>query len=93
MNAAKKGLGRGLSALFGDIDKKSESKQSHINKIPIADLQRNKYQPRTLFDEEKLNELSLSIKENGIIQLITMLRKEEDLDTNFFQKMAISLML
>ena len=73
MSAAKKGLGRGLSALFGDIEKKkSESNQIQTNKIPIADLQRNKYQPRTLFDEEKLNELSLSIKENGIIQPVAV---------------------
>ena len=68
MNPAKKGLGRGLSALFGDIEKKTESNQTHINKVPIADLQRNKYQPRTIFDEEKLAELSSSIKENGVIQ-------------------------
>ncbi len=72
MNAAKKGLGRGLSALFGDIEKKSGSNQTNINKVPIADLQRNKYQPRTLFDEEKLMELSSSIKENGIIQPIAV---------------------
>ncbi len=72
MNAAKKGLGRGLSALFGDIDKKSESKQSHINKIPIADLQRNKYQPRFFFDDEKLKELTSSIKENGVVQPIAV---------------------
>ena len=57
MNAAKKGLGRGLSALFGDIDKKSESKQSHINKIPIADLQRNKYQPRFFLMTKNLRNL------------------------------------
>jgi ParB-like partition proteins len=72
MNAAKKGLGRGLSALFGDIDKKSESKQSHSNKIPIADLQRNKYQPRIFFDDEKLKELTSSIKENGVVQPIAV---------------------
>ena len=77
MSAAKKGLGRGLSALFGDIEKKkSESNQIQTNKIPIADLQRNKYQPRTLFDEEKLNELSLSIKENGIIQPVAVRPKK-----------------
>jgi len=72
MNAAKKGLGRGLSALFGDIEKKSESNQVQTNKIPIADLERNKYQPRTIFDEEKLDELSSSIKENGVIQPIAV---------------------
>ena len=72
MNAAKKGLGRGLSALFGDIEKKSESKEFQTNKVPIADLDRNKYQPRTIFDEDKLTELSLSIKENGVIQPIAV---------------------
>ncbi len=72
MSAAKKGLGRGLSALFGDIEKKSELNQTQKNKISIADLQRNKYQPRTIFDEEKLAELSLSIKENGVIQPIAV---------------------
>ena len=72
MNAAKKGLGRGLSALFGDIEKKSELNQIQTNKIPIADLERNKYQPRTIFDEEKLAELSSSIKQNGVIQPIAV---------------------
>ncbi len=72
MTPAKKGLGRGLSALFGDIEKKSEINQTQTNKIPIADLQRNKYQPRTIFDDEKINELSASIKENGVIQPIAV---------------------
>jgi len=72
MNTAKKGLGRGLSALFGDIEKKSELKKVQTNEIPIADLERNKYQPRTIFDEDKLNELSSSIKENGVIQPIAV---------------------
>ena len=72
MNPAKKGLGRGLSALFGDIEKKSDSKKTINNQIPIADLQRNKYQPRIIFDEGKLIELSNSIKENGVIQPIAV---------------------
>ncbi len=72
MSAAKKGLGRGLSALFGDIENKSKSNQAQTNKISIADLQRNKYQPRTIFDDEKLMELSLSIKENGVVQPIAV---------------------
>ena len=46
MNAAKKGLGRGLSALFGDIQDKSNPTDLNIISLPIADLQRNKYQPR-----------------------------------------------
>ena len=72
MNAAKKGLGRGLSALFGDIEKKSNLAQTQINKVGIADLERTKFQPRNFFDEEKLKELSDSIKENGIIHPIAV---------------------
>ena len=72
MNPAKKGLGRGLSALFGDIEDKSSQSDLNINSLPIADLERNKYQPRTIFDETKLDELSSSIKENGIVQPIAV---------------------
>ena len=73
MNAIKKkGLGKGLSALFGDIEKETASTEIRKNTISISDISRNKYQPRTIFDEEKLTELSLSIKENGIIQPIAV---------------------
>ena len=72
MNPAKKGLGKGLSALFGDMENKTESTKEVKNILSIADIQRNKYQPRTIFDEEKLNELSSSIKENGVIQPIAV---------------------
>ena len=72
MSAAKKGLGRGLSALFGDIENKSTSKETQVNKVPIANIQRNKYQPRTIFDEDKLAELTSSIKENGVVQPIAV---------------------
>ena len=73
MNAAKKGLGRGLSALFGDIENKSDLRQDiTTNKVRISDLERNKYQPRTIFDEDKLIELAGSIKQNGIIQPIAV---------------------
>ena len=72
MNPAKKGLGRGLSALFGDIEKKSGTIGSKVNKISIANIQRSRYQPRSIFDQEKLNELSDSIKENGVIQPIAV---------------------
>ena len=72
MNAAKKGLGRGLSALFGDVEVKSSSIDLNTNSLPIADLERNKYQPRFIFDNEKLDELSSSIKKNGIIQPIAV---------------------
>ena len=70
---AKKGLGRGLSALFGDLKEGEKSlNTSGITKILIGNLDQNKHQPRNIFNEEKLNELSLSIKENGIIQPIAV---------------------
>tara|TARA_B100001093_G_scaffold71790_1_gene62350 strand:- start:3301 stop:4164 length:864 start_codon:yes stop_codon:yes gene_type:complete len=69
----KKGLGRGLSALFGD--EKPQDKSQEINKsntVSISDLSRNPYQPRQHFNVEKLNELVKSIKKNGIIQPIAV---------------------
>ena len=72
MSAQKKGLGQGLSALFGEIENKIDNKRNQKNTIAISDIERNKYQPRMIFDEEKLEELSLSIKENGIVQPIAV---------------------
>ncbi len=68
----KKGLGRGLSALFGDSSPKEKSQVSNNNMVAIADLSRNPYQPRQNFKEEKLEELANSIKKNGIIQPIAV---------------------
>ena len=83
MNAAKKkGLGRGLSALFGDDQPKdvNTSKLVDKNKVLISDLSRNPYQPRNIFDESKLEELSNSIKRNGIIQPIAVRPKKGNPD-------------
>ena len=79
MSGKKKGLGRGLSALFGDEkpkDKPQEIKQS--NTPSISDLSRNPYQPRQHFSEEKLVELANSIKKNGIIQPIAVRPKKNE---------------
>ena len=69
-----KGLGKGLSALFGDQKNplNKGKNDSNIQKVLIGELARNKYQPRTFFDEEKLKELSESIKKNGMIQPIAV---------------------
>jgi len=64
-NRLKRGLGRGLSSLLGDAPNKIES-----NKIPIKDLVRNKFQPRMNFNKDNLEELTKSIKEQGVIQPI-----------------------
>ena len=69
----KKGLGRGLSALFGDAKPKTKPQEiNQTSRISISDLSRNPYQPRQYFSEEKLEELANSIKKNGIIQPIAV---------------------
>ncbi len=79
MIGKKKGLGRGLSALFGDEkspDRPQKIRQS--NSVSISDLSRNPYQPRVNFKEEKLEELANSIKKNGIIQPIAVRPNKTD---------------
>lgn len=68
----KKGLGRGLSSLIGDTPSIQKN-----NNVPISSLLKNKFQPRKIFDKEKLDELTESIKERGIIQPI-IVRKSGD---------------
>mgnify|MGYP001431716134 FL=1 len=63
----KKGLGRGLSSLLGDTSKKIET-----NKVAIKDIVRNKFQPRKIFNKDNLEELTNSIKEQGVIQPIVV---------------------
>lgn len=71
-------LGRGLSALIDDSDFKMEKKSEadaaakSLNEIPLESIEVNPYQPRTHFDKEALQELSDSIKTQGIIQPITV---------------------
>ena len=81
MNAGKrKGLGRGLSALFGDEKPKEKNiEKKELNKVSISDLSRNPYQPREIFNETKLEELAKSIKKNGIIQPIAVRPKKNEL--------------
>jgi len=73
MDKIKKGLGRGLSSLIG------ESKvEPRTIKIQISDLVPNKYQPRKIFDENNLEDLTNSIKERGMIQPIIVRKSNED---------------
>jgi len=72
-NKIKKGLGRGLSSLIG------ESKvETPKNQLSISDLIPNKYQPRKIFDEDNLNDLTSSIKERGILQPIIVRKSNDD---------------
>jgi len=68
----KKGLGRGLSSLIGET--KVETKK---NELSVSDLVPNKYQPRKIFDEENLKDLTNSVQERGILQPI-IVRKSND---------------
>ena len=65
----KKGLGRGLDALFQDNE--SEIAQAAAGGAPaevaVADIEPNRGQPRHMFDEEKLRELADSIREHGVV--------------------------
>ena len=66
-NRLKKGLGRGLSSLLGD-----SSEKINTNKVSIKDISRNKLQPRKHFDKDSLEELTNSIKKQGVIQPIVV---------------------
>jgi ParB family chromosome partitioning protein len=79
----KTGLGKGLSALLDDTDSVHPPKASNdslnetaqvgsISQVNIADIETNPYQPRTEFDQVALDELSDSIKVQGLIQPITV---------------------
>jgi len=77
MDKIKKGLGRGLSSLMGEIKVETQK-----NQLPTSDLIPNKFQPRKIFDESSLGDLTNSIKERGIIQPI-IVRKSKDDNSKF----------
>ena len=68
----KKGLGRGLSSLIGDV-KTTETN----NKLSLSDIIRNRFQPRKNFDKIHLEELSNSIKERGVVQPIIVRKSDQ----------------
>ena len=70
---SRKGLGRGIEALFLENNENSKPdnfQKDNVKTIPIELLEVNPFQPRTFFDEEALNDLSESIKSRGILQPI-----------------------
>ncbi len=69
----KRGLGRGLSSLIGDMNSKEK-----IGKLSLSEIIPNKYQPRKSFDEKNLIELTSSIKERGVIQPIIVRRSNSE---------------
>ena len=74
MDKIKKGLGRGLSSLIGETKVEAQK-----NQISISDLVPNKYQPRKIFDETNLEDLTNSIKERGMIQPIIVRKSNENI--------------
>ena len=74
--AKKTGLGRGLGALLGEspMDLQHESEESGLRNIPVDRIETNPNQPRKVFDEDDLNELSDSIATHGLLQPIVVRR-------------------
>ena len=88
-SSKKKGLGRGLTALFGDQikdEKKKSIPNNNTVRVNISDLSPNKYPPRVHFDQTKMEELSNSIKKNGIIQPIAV--REDKVDPGRYEIVA-----
>jgi ParB family chromosome partitioning protein len=76
-----KRLGRGLDAII-DPDKKvvldDEDSQAGVDLVPIENIQANPYQPRQVFEMERLVELADSIREKGILQPLIVKKSEEE---------------
>ncbi len=70
------GLGRGLSALMGEVDRISvgDPRGINIRTLSIADIHPHPDQPRRHFDEDRLDELAQSIAERGVLQPIVVRR-------------------
>jgi ParB family chromosome partitioning protein len=68
---SKTGLGKGLSALIPTITDLKETENS-ITDIEVSAIIPNTYQPRRVFDDEKLHELAASIKEHGVVQPVVV---------------------
>ena len=79
---AEKGLGMGLGALFGNAA--IESIPNDFVYLPISRVEPRKDQPRNVFDEGSLNELSESIREHGVLQPLTV----RDIGGNYYQIVA-----
>ena len=73
MDKIKKGLGRGLSSLIGETKVETQK-----NQLSISDLIPNQYQPRKIFDDNNLEDLTNSIKERGMIQPIVVRKSDNE---------------
>jgi ParB family chromosome partitioning protein len=84
----KRGLGRGLSALFGDEseEKSAFDRQRLTRGIPIEQLRPGRFQPRRVFDEDALQTLAASIRDTGVLQPL-LVRRDPD-DANLYEIIA-----
>ena len=67
-----KGLGRGLDAIFATENVELVTDNDKVLEISLEEIKKNPYQPRTIFNEEKLDELKESIEKNGLLQPIVV---------------------
>jgi ParB family transcriptional regulator, chromosome partitioning protein len=84
----KRGLGRGLSALFGDEseEKSAFDRQRLTRGIPIEQLRPGRFQPRRVFDDDALQTLAASIRDKGVLQPL-LVRRDPD-DANLYEIIA-----
>lgn len=73
--AKRSGLGKGLNSLMGGADAEVAAAITPDTVLPLSDIEPNKGQPRKNFDEEALEELADSIKQNGVLQPILVRKK------------------
>lgn len=71
----KKALGKGLDALLPPAKLSRPEEMADVQRIPVAQIVPNRYQPRHIFLPQELAELTASIKESGVIQPIMVRRK------------------
>ena len=78
----KGGLGKGLGAIFGENpspiaepEKEKQQEEKAAQEAELKDITANPYQPRRIFDEEKLQELADSIREYGVVQPLVVRKK------------------
>lgn len=84
MMVEKRGLGRGLSALLGEVEETpvAAGAAAGLREVPIELIHRNEKQPRWVFTPEEIDELAASIREKGVLQPI-LLRAAPDMDGHF----------
>lgn len=84
MMVEKRGLGRGLSALLGEVEETpvTAGAAGGLRDIPIELIHRNEKQPRWVFPEEEIEELAASIREKGVLQPI-LVRPAPEMDGHF----------